>query len=196
MLNSIWLWVPFSSTLQFLAKIRGSFHETVIHLLKSDLGQQGREAVRQTDWQRHSAIWAEAWLSGLCRRGRKRPVLSDRDLSGQSAGGRGKAVEEQIIYRHCVCLYVSTGWLAHVSKAFGDGNQLIIVINFSPFAVLVIFGDHFKNNAPPRCWLPQSLLEFSTCLFLPLHKGQNPTRMIPASWNKVKSKKKKNVREK
>lgn len=41
--------------------------------------------------------------------GRKRPVLSDRDLGGQSAGGRGKVVEEQINYRHYVCLYVSTG---------------------------------------------------------------------------------------
>lgn len=112
------------------------------------------EGSRQTDWQGDGALWAEARLSGLCRRGRNKPVLPDRDLGGQSAWGRGKEVEEQANYRHCVCLYVSTDWLAHVSKALGDGNQLIILIKFSPFAVLVIFGDHFKHNAPPRCWLP------------------------------------------
>lgn len=38
---------------------------------------------------------------------------------------------------------------------------------------LVIFGDHFKHNAPPRCWLPQNPLEFPICLSLSLHKGQN-----------------------
>lgn len=47
-------------------------------------------------------------MSDLCRRGRKRPVLSDRDLGGQSAGGTGKEVEEQTNYGHCVCLYVPT----------------------------------------------------------------------------------------
>lgn len=132
------------------------------------------EGSRQTDWQRDSVFWEEeSRLSGLCRKGRKRPVLSDRNLGGQSYGGRGKEVEEQTNYRHCVCLDAPTDWLAHVSEALGDGNQLIILINFSSFVLLVIFGDHFKHNAPPRCWLPQNPLEFPICLFLSLHKGQN-----------------------
>lgn len=94
------------------------------------------EGSRQTDWQRDSVLWGEeARLSGLCRKGRKRPVLSDKNLGGQSSGARGKEVEEQTNYRHCVRLDAPTDWLAHVSEALRDGNQLIILINFSPFVI-------------------------------------------------------------